>query len=112
MKIKEYNYEPIGARIKSARQKKKYTQEFVAKKIDVGIQHISDIERGISGVSIPTLMELCALLEVSADYILFGFTDTEDSPINSILKKMNPQQAMYAEEFVKLYAKSCGVDKI
>ena len=31
MKIKtNYNYEPIGKRIKSVRQERKYTQEFLA----------------------------------------------------------------------------------
>jgi len=111
IKAKDYNYEPIGTRIKTARVNKKYTQEYVAEKLDVSCQHISDIERGLNGMSIPSLMEICRVLEVSADYILFGITSdaTVSNPINTILNQMTPQQSMYAEEILKAYAKSCGI---
>ena len=53
IKVKNYNYEPIGKRIKSVRLERKYTQEYVAEKLDVSCQHISDIERGLNGMSVP-----------------------------------------------------------
>lgn len=111
IKVKDYNYEPIGTRIKTARISKKYTQEYVAEKLNVSCQHISDIERGLNGMSTPSLMEVCRVLEVSADYILFGtISDAASSnPINDILNKMTPQQSMYAEEILMAYAKSCGI---
>ena len=68
IKVSDYNYEPIGKRIKNARLEKKYTQEFVAEKLNVSCQHISALERGLNGMSIPTLVELCKVLEIDADY--------------------------------------------
>ena len=110
IKVKGYDYEPIGTRIKNARLNKKYTQEYIAERLNVSCQHISDIERGLNGMSIPSLMELCRLLEVDADYILFGTISGHNSnPINDILRKMTPQQSMYAEEILRAYAKSCGI---
>ena len=55
MKIKSSNYEyaPIGMRIKTSRRNKGYTQEYLAEKLNVSTQHISDIERGLNGVSVP-----------------------------------------------------------
>ncbi len=110
MKINEYDYEPIGKRIKQARLTKKYTQEFVANKIGVGMQHISDIERGLAGMSVSSLLDILTVLECDADYILLGKSTTNpDNPINKILSNMNQTQRMYAEELLRVYAKSCGL---
>ena len=110
IKVKNYNYEPIGKRIKSVRLERKYTQEYVAEKLDVSCQHISDIERGLNGMSVPALMEFCKVLEIDADYLLFGTaTRNEKNPINAVISKMTPEQSMHAEEILMAYAKSCGV---
>lgn len=110
MKIKEYDYEPIGARIKKARLDKKYTQEYLAEAINVTCQHISDIERGINGISISTLMDICRVLDTDADYILFGtITRNNHNPFNKYISKMTPQQSMYAEEILISYSKALGI---
>ena len=82
----------------------------VANKLGVSSQHISEIERGLSGLSIPSLMEICRILDIDADYILFG-TVTRDNhnPLNEILVKMTPEQSSHAEEIIKAYAKSFGI---
>lgn len=111
MKINEYNYEPIGKRIKQARLTKKYTQEFVGNKIGVGMQHISDIERGLAGMSVASLLDIMTVLECDADYILFGkSTSNPNNPINKIISNMDQEQRMYAEELLRVYAKSCGIN--
>lgn len=110
MKINGYDYAPIGKRIKQARLEKKYTQEFLANKIGVGMQHISDIERGLAGMSVASLLDILAVLECDADYILLGKSTTDpNNPINKILLNMTQEQRMYAEELLKVYAKSCGI---
>lgn len=110
IKTKNYNYEPIGLRIKNIRRQKRFTQEYIAEKLNVSCQHISDIERGLNGMSVPSLMELCRVLDTDADYILFGTsTRSENNPINDIISKMSPQQSLHAEEILMAYAKSCGI---
>lgn len=110
IKSKNYNYEPIGMRIKKARLEKNYTQLQIAELLNVSCQHISDIERGLNGMSIPSLMDICKILNVDADYILFGTpVKSEKNPISAILSKMTPEQSMYAEEILIAYAKSCGI---
>ncbi len=112
MKIKtpNYNYAPIGKRLKEMRKERKLTQEAVAEKLNVSCQHISDIERGLNGMSVPALMEFCKVLNVDADYILFGTaTRNESNPINFVLSKMTPEQSVHAEEILMAYAKSCGI---
>ncbi len=110
IKSKNYNYEPIGQRIKKVRQAKGYTQSYVAEKLNVSYQHISDIERGLNGMSIPALMDICRLLEADADYILFGtVTRADNNPFNSIINKMTPEQSMHAQAILESYAKACGI---
>ncbi len=113
MKIKSSNYEyaPIGMRIKTSRKNKGYTQEYLAEKLNVSTQHISDIERGLNGVSVPALMDLCTVLEVSADYILFGTASGKsNNPIIQSLEKLTSHQRMYAEKLLQVYINSCGIE--
>lgn len=69
--IKDINIQ-IGDRCRKAREAAGYTQELLAETIGRTPQFISDAERGISGMSLPTIMKLCMALSVSADYLLFG----------------------------------------
>ncbi len=110
IKTRNYNYAPIGQRIKKIRTEHKFTQEQVAEKLNVSCQHISDIERGLNGMSVPALMEFCRVFDVDADYILFGTaTRNLNNPINTIISKMTSEQSIHAEEILMAYAKSCGI---
>ena len=74
MKERKELYIKIGERIKQSREIAGYTQEKLADLTDVSIQYISDLERGIVGTSIPTLIKICETLNVSSDFILMGRT--------------------------------------
>lgn len=60
----------MGNRIQKARLVKNITQEQLAEKIDTSTQYISDLERGIVGCSIYTLIKLSNVLNISTDFIL------------------------------------------
>lgn len=68
---KEINIQ-IGEQVRIAREQAKLTQEQFAERIEVSPQYISDLERGVVGISIPTLKRACITLGVSSDQILFG----------------------------------------
>ena len=68
---KEINIQ-MGERIKLAREQAKLTQEQFAERIGVSPQYISDLERGVVGLSVSTLKTACAALCVSSDQILYG----------------------------------------
>jgi len=109
MIIKTYDFKAVGERIKIAREHKGYTQYILAEKLDKAVQHISEIERGRSGVSMTTLIELCTLLEVDADYLLFGtISNNETNPINEKLKALTPQQRLQAENVLMAFINSCN----
>lgn len=72
MRVKKEINIQIGGQIKQARERAKLTQEQFAERIDVSPQYVSDLERGVVGVSIATLKRICTTLCVSSDQILFG----------------------------------------
>ena len=111
MKIKDKNNAAIGSRIKEIRLKQKITQETLAEKVNLGsAQQISDIERGLCGLSVNKLMDFCKVLNVDADYLLFGtLTMDSNNPLNHYLSQMTPEQTRCVEELVSAYAKSCGI---
>lgn len=82
--MKLINYKLMGERIRRQRELLGYTREQLAEKLDVSTKFCSDIELGVKGISIQTLAKLTDLLNISADYILFG----ECTKGNSIEQEM------------------------
>jgi len=72
------NLKEIGARIQSLRKQRGYTQEELADKMNVSIQMISNLERGNKAIRIDNLINLCQILNASADYILTGIENSAD----------------------------------
>ena len=107
MKVQRYDYAFIGHHIKQARKAKKYTQEVLSEKVGVGVKHISDMECGYAGLSVDVLIKLCEVLEVDADYILFGkITVDRNNPLNKLMENLTPQQSLQAQKLLDAYIKS------
>ena len=68
----------IGQNVKRLREGAGLTQESFSELIGLGEKHISAIECGAVGLSLPTLKKICTLLSVSADQILFGNSEILD----------------------------------
>lgn len=64
--------ENIGKRIGERRKQMGLTQEKLAEQMDVSIQMISNLERGVKAIRIDNLVRLSQILKVSTDYILTG----------------------------------------
>lgn len=72
MRVKKQINIEIGEQIKAAREAAKLTQEQFAERIEVSPQYVSDLERGVVGISLSTLKRACTVLGTSSDQILFG----------------------------------------
>ncbi len=68
----------IGKRIQNRRKQLGYTQEQLAEKMNVSIQMVSNLERGIKAIRIDNLINLSRILEISTDYILTGKESARD----------------------------------
>lgn len=57
-------------RLKDLRKQKKYTQEYIAKELDINRSLISKYEKGHTIISTTFLIEYVKLFKVSSDYLL------------------------------------------
>ena len=65
-------------RIRKAREDAGYTRETFAELLDVSGSYMAEVERGRTGISVKMLIKICKVLGLSADYVLFGETRTDD----------------------------------
>lgn len=73
----------IGQRICERRKLIGMTQDQLAEQMDVSIQMVSNLERGVKAIRIDNLVRLCQVLKVSTDYILTGTESSYDLDILS-----------------------------
>lgn len=89
---KELNIQ-VGANIQTARSKAGYTQEQMSELIGVTPNHLSAIERGVSGASLENIQKICKLLGISADHLIFGERQADDfaTGLAEQLSKVDPE---------------------
>lgn len=78
----------IAKIFKEYRIKNNYTQEQVAELSNLSAKYISQLERGISGGTLETILKLCNVYKVSPNTILKPFLDEKTvNKSNEILEK-------------------------
>ena len=109
---KEINIQ-IGEQVRIAREQAKLTQETLAEKIEVSPQYISDLERGVVGIALPTLKKLCSSLGIASDQILFG-TKSQDrgAVISNICNALTNEQFALLVEMVNCYVKAVNTSQL
>lgn len=65
-------HEQIGGRIREARQRANMTLRETALVLNVTATHLSEVERGHAEATVGLLINLCELLGVSSDQLLYG----------------------------------------
>ncbi len=67
-------FDPVkfGERLKEVRLRRGMTQEELAEKLHIGLDHMKSIERGRRSCSLDLLLLLSEELNVSSDYLLSG----------------------------------------
>lgn len=100
---KQINIE-IGEQVRIAREQKKLTQEMLAERIEVSPQYISDLERGVVGISLPTLKRLCVSLGISSDQILFAKQPESDAAaLTEKCKHLTAKQLEFLSNIIDNY---------
>ncbi len=74
------SYIEMGERIAKLRKTRKMSQERLAEELDISVKHMSEVERGLSSLSLDKLVCLCSILTSNLDYIVRGVTT---SPVDS-----------------------------
>lgn len=101
------NYTEIGTRIRRRREHIGLTQEQLGEACGLSSSFIGHIERGSRKLSVESLYKLASVLDVSADYLLFGRMLQEASlpgEISSLLKGSSQQKRQQFWRSVKALA--------
>lgn len=103
----ETNLKEIGERISRRRKLMGLTQEQLAEKMDVSIQMISNLERGIKAIKIDNLVRLSEILNVSTDYILTGHQSPGDlDSLSKQIRQLSSESKGLIELIVSYYLRS------
>ena len=91
----------IGNNIKTARILKGLTQEYVAERLDKSINFISLLERGQTGLSVNSIIDICNILEIDPNAIFNGLINCSNSKdeiiVNSICSLSNEDKRIVNE---------------
>lgn len=86
----------MGDRIKETRKNRGLTQEQLAERLDISVEYVSQIERGMKIPSMQIFIKLVETLDVSADYLLRDAVSTRnlygDKQMSSKLERLTPKQ--------------------
>lgn len=100
---KEINVQ-VGRQVKLAREEAQLTQEQLAERVDVSPQYVSDLERGVVGVSLAILKNICVTLGVSCDRILFSkATDFDFSLLEAKCHALSRDQFLLLSDMVSRF---------
>lgn len=91
----------IGNEIRIARERAGLTQEQFGELVSLGTKNVSDIERGVAGITISTLKRICEKLSISSDLIIFGDKGTNDVEyLADRMARLPPDQFEAVKDFL------------
>lgn len=125
-KKETYDRYAVGERIQKQRQSLGISQEALAEKIDRATKYCSDIERGICGMSVETMLAFAEYLKMSLDYMMYGIEpecresksnelqkpalSIERIDINKLLDQCDSRQITYILRMLELFIEATSQD--
>ena len=114
-----YDRRDAGKRIQEKRQLLDISQEELAERIDRAPKYISDIERGICGMSLETMLTISRELDMSIDYMIYGIgaDDIQERQSNDLLAVIHllsttsEIERTYAIRLLKVYLAALRAQK-
>ena len=99
----------MGDRIKEARKNQRLTQEQLAERLEISVEFVGQIERGLKLPSMSVFLKMIETLNVSADYLLRDSVSTErlfgDNALGNKIEKLTPKQKIALEALIEAYIK-------
>lgn len=98
-----YDMKQSGKRIRQLRKKNGYTQESLAKELNIDRSLISHIEAGKRGCTVDMLVQLSVLFNVSLDLLILGkeTVTSLDDEVKAHLRSVVGELIGYLEMFIK-----------
>ncbi len=85
----------VGVQIRDLRKAKRMSVTTLAEKIGKSVGYVSQIERGISAISIPILNKISAALEVSNSWFFHGEDDADPTEKSHVVRADNRRRLSF-----------------
>ena len=99
------DYKMIGEKIKRARKSRNMTQDVLAEKLDVSVGYVSQVERGITKISLDLLGAISSVLDYDMAYFVsesaVNHSEYMGSEIANELKKMDNKKKKLVIDIIK-----------
>jgi transcriptional regulator with XRE-family HTH domain len=82
----EYRAKDVGTRLRKLRQENRYSRKEIAERIGRSPKYYADIERGICGMSLETLIGLADIYHISLDYLVEGIQPEEKDSVDEEMR--------------------------
>lgn len=105
----EYDKAATGARIQQYRKTMGITQEALAESIEKSVRLVVDVERGVAGMSMETLLRICGALHVTPNDLLLPGGEGSSEEVRWLaqaLENSSEHVRATAIEIVKAYLRS------
>ena len=79
------DYTLIGSRIKARRREQRMTQEMMAEALDVSVGYVSQVERGVTKISLDLLAEISSILDCDISFFVSGTAVSGENYLKSEL---------------------------
>lgn len=94
--MEELSRELVGKRLRRIRMQQQLSRELFSEQVGISSQFLAELENGKKGMSTDTLYKICNRFSISADYLLFGKTNSSQLS-DSIQTKLNAFPEKYIE---------------
>lgn len=114
----------VGERIQKRRQSLGLSQEALAERMDRAAKYCSDIERGVCGMSIETMIAFSEQLDMSLDYMMYGKVNgpepsgstpqpakLEHKDTAQLLEQCTDRQYAYAARLLELFMEATSPEQ-
>jgi len=104
------DYKMLGKRLKDSRLSAKKTQEQIAEHLDVSVSYISQVERGVTKISLDTLAKYTAFINGDISAIISGVSIKDKAymfdELNINILELYPKERQMVNDFVMLLMKN------
>ena len=100
------DYKLIGERIKQARKSRGMTQEILAERLNVSIGYVSQVERGITKISLDLLGAISSIVDCDGASLIsesaINSNEYLESEIVEAIRNLDNKKRKYILEVIKL----------
>ena len=104
------DYGLLGKRIKAVRKKMNITQEQLAEYLEVSTQYVSQVERGVTKISLDTLSQIAVFIDIDISTLITGTSINSKTymidEINCNVACLLPKERQMLNDFILLLKKN------